>query len=76
MKTIRCEFCKRRMYTEKQKSAHEQDCDLPRLCFGDMLEALYAWQVAEDDLSSDTLRYARRVRDAALRKIKSGRRKV
>lgn len=76
MKPSRCEFCRRRVYTEKQKRDHEQVCDLPRLCFDDMLEALFAWMVAEKDVSGDTLRYARRVRDAALRKIKSGRRKV
>ena len=75
MKTIRCEFCKRRMYTEKQKRAHEQDCDLPRLCFDDMLEALFAWKIGERETSGETLKYARKMRDAALRKIKNERRK-
>ena len=75
MKTTRCEYCRRRMSSLVQKKAHEQDCQLPRICFDDMLEALFAWQVAEKDVSGETLKYARKMRDAALQKIKNERRK-
>ena len=59
-----------------QKKAHEHDCNLPRLCFDDMLEALVAWKIGERETSVETLKYARKMRDAALRKIKNERRKA
>ena len=76
MKTTRCEYCRRRMSSLMQKKAQEQDCNLPRFCFDDMLEALFAWKIGERETNVETLKYARKMRDAALRKIKNERRKA